>query len=397
MRSRFRLRATGVFAMALAAAPCAGAPGETSGPIVIKTTIPLTLPPSSLGPTVTFGIEGGRVFVGARGGTACRLAVLSATSLRLLADAPVGCDDPRLDGERVMPIETVSRGGPTGTVRIAVREAATGTVKLGPVVMHYPNISDGRPEWVYGGGSLWLYDVGSPAASGAPAIPSEALRVSTRTGAVLQRVAMPALSRIVLAADQDGLWFGPSLETGWPPQHPPALLYFVPLGASHPTVLRSAPTAAHLNWLVAAGHTTWVSWKADRGGIGASTTATFRSPRRPARLVRVAPSKSAPLDIGEGSYDTAPVLDLPTVGLVAAEPGWLETLGTAGTSTEAIVALDPATGGKRTFARITTRPAGTLEGNVVAQDSLYLLEAARGSSVILYRIASSSPSGTSPR
>lgn len=390
MQRIFGVGAAGVLSMTLAAHAVGFAFARTEAPVVTHVTVPLGLPSSSFGTGVTFGVEGDRIFVGANAGSTCRLAVLSAATLRLLTDAAISCDDPRLDGEPVMPVEATSPRSQTGTVRIAVRTGATGVVSLGPVVMHYPNISDGRPEWVYGGGSLWLYDVGTPSAPGTAAIPATALRISTRTGTVLQRVAMPVLSRVVLAADDDGLWFGPSSETGWLPHRAPALVYFVPLGASHPTVLRQAPTAgAHLDWIVASGHTTWVSWEAD-GGSGPSTLATYDSPGGPPRLARVPASNSAPVDIGEGTYDSAPVLDLQSVGLVAAEPGWLQTIGTAGTANETVVAFDAATGEQRTFARIAVRPAGILEGNAVAGDTLYLLVGTSGSSVSVYRVA---PSG----
>jgi hypothetical protein len=62
-----------------------------------------------------------------------------------------------------MPVEPVpSVGSPIGVVRMSVSDGASGAIHLGPVVMRHRNCSACRPEWAYGGGSLWLYDVGTP-------------------------------------------------------------------------------------------------------------------------------------------------------------------------------------------------------------------------------------------
>jgi hypothetical protein len=59
-------------------------------------------------------------------------------TLATLSEQPTSCNDPRLLGEDVMPVESVpSVGSPPGVVRISVRDEATGALHLGPVVMRY--------------------------------------------------------------------------------------------------------------------------------------------------------------------------------------------------------------------------------------------------------------------
>ena len=74
-----------------------------------------------------------------------------------------------------MPVESVVPiGSQFGELRIAVRDQAGGSFQLGPVVMRYGNFSETRPEWTYGGGYLWLYDVGTQFISRGPKLPGGA-------------------------------------------------------------------------------------------------------------------------------------------------------------------------------------------------------------------------------
>jgi hypothetical protein len=169
--------------------------------------------------TGTLGSFGGDIVVGdLTGGATCRLAVVSPTTLRALSDRSTSCDNPLLAGENVMPVESVVPvGSQFGEVRIAVRDQANGSFRLGPVVMRYGNFSDTRPQWTYGGGYLWLYGFGTQFIGTGPELPAEVLRISLATGQVLATVQVPALTRIELAADDDGLWFAASVETGGRP------------------------------------------------------------------------------------------------------------------------------------------------------------------------------------
>lgn len=69
---------------------------------------------------------------------------------------------------------------------------------LGPVVMTFPALAlwpDG-PSWAYGDGNLWLYDWVDR---------FDLLRVSTTTGAVLQRLTVPKIQTPLLTFNDDGL------------------------------------------------------------------------------------------------------------------------------------------------------------------------------------------------
>ena len=129
--------------------------------------------------TGTLGATGGHVFIGSIFGTSCQLTTVVATTLRVVSNGPASCDDPLLYGEDVMPVESVVPiGSQYGDVRMAVRNPATGSIRLGPIVARYGNFSDGRPEWTYGGGYLWLYDAGTEGfTSKPPRLPVEVLKI----------------------------------------------------------------------------------------------------------------------------------------------------------------------------------------------------------------------------
>jgi hypothetical protein len=210
----------------------------------------------------------------------------------------------------VVPVESVvPTGSNLGEVRISVRNQATGSSKVGSVVMRYGNFSDTRPEWTYGGGYLWLYDVGTASDTDQPALPAEVLRISLATGRVLASAQMPVLSRIALAADDDGLWFAPSQETGWVTgTSPPAVLYFLPIGATHPHVVQQRESLAQgVNWMVAAGRTAWVNVTTNPKAP-TIVTETFKTPGSKPLTVMDATGTPAPSNIGEGPFDAAPVL-----------------------------------------------------------------------------------------
>lgn len=174
--------------------------------------------------------------------------------------------------ERVLAVSYLARGVPpsggvgTFAVRIARADpAARDGYRLGPIVMTYPQCSDCGAEWIYGDGSLWLYD----AVNGRGPSPGELVRVSATSGRVQQQWAMPEIIRALLAVDADCLWLAPSNQSGGPPTlHPTAAqrprydsLYHVAPGARPAAVFRIGSGGAL--WLVAAGHTVWL----DANGI----------------------------------------------------------------------------------------------------------------------------------
>jgi hypothetical protein len=246
---------------------------------------------------------------------------------------------------------------------------------LGPVVMRYENCSDCRPEWAYGGGSLWVYDVGTPSVA-------EVLRVSLSTGAVLATVKTPSLSRVLLAPGANGLWFAQSLESGWPSGKPrPALLYFVGNNATRPEVIPQP--GDYVNWLVAAGTAAWASVQT---GTDTEDITSFPTPTSPRVTVTVAATNAnVPTNIGEGPSDAPPVLDDPGLGLVYAWPGWMRTL-VGGATEQQILKINTATGRSSKLIGFTT-PFGSLQANVVYNGVLYLLVGAQAlAHATLYRV-----------
>src|SRR5665213_2536152 len=230
----------------------------------------------------------------------------------------------------------------------------------------------------YGGGFLWIFDALAPKGA-------EVLRVSETTGVVLSRIPMPQMSRVLLAADDEGLWVARSQESGWNGAQP-GPLYFVGVHATHPIVVPTSPSPSgedYLEWLTAAGHTAWAD-VVSGGMTGVNRFETFKSPTSISRSVN-APAKNEPSDIGEGHADAPPVIDVPGVGLVAALPGWLGSVSN-GSTTQELVTLDPATGRQHHLVTLHTE-GGTLEANLYYGGAFYVLVHYSGSlPADLYRV-----------
>src|SRR5690242_18013347 len=117
----------------------------------------------------------------------------------------------------------------------------------GRVVMRYEDASDTRPQYAWYGRSPWIYDVAT--SDGA-----EALRFDAKTGALLQRTAMPKLFRPVMVANADGLWLDPATNGGVDGVAVATVLH-VAFGASTATVVHRGGRAAM--WMAASAHTVW--------------------------------------------------------------------------------------------------------------------------------------------
>ncbi len=217
------------------------------------------------GPQGSLFPSGTTTLVDGRAQGTCDASTVNPATLKLGPVRHGNCGDPALYGERVMAISYLDRGIPPGggvatfAVRIArVDPTARDGYTLGPIVMSYPQCSDCGAEWIYGDGSLWLYD--NVTTSRHPG--SELLRVSATTGVVRQRWRVPYFTRVLLAVDADGLWFAPSNESSSAPNlHPTAAqkrayqsLYRV-TPSSRPVEVLDIRTAF---WLVASAHTVWV-------------------------------------------------------------------------------------------------------------------------------------------
>jgi hypothetical protein len=167
---------------------------------------------------------------------------------RTLAIGPVrseNCGDPTLYGERVLPLTYFSRRAP-GLLAIRIARASPGArdgYTLGPVVTSYQECSDCQAAMTYGDGSLWIYN---PTASRS----GELLRISTRTGAVMERWATPTILRALLAANSRGLWLSPSIESSQVAADEG--LYLIRPGDRTPRKVLADPEA---RWLLASGDT----------------------------------------------------------------------------------------------------------------------------------------------
>jgi len=201
--------------------------------------------------------------VAGRAAGVCDAALVDPRRFVLGRVTHANCGDPALYGEHVLPIAYVlpheAYGGSSAVdVRIARFDpAARDDYQLGPVITRYPECSDCQSNWIYGDGSLWIYN---PLAHLAPSPSGELLRISTKTGRVVQRWTMPEIVRALLAVDANGLWLSPSIESGVPGRLPlsrykPYLsLYRIVPGAGSPRRVLTLGSAG-ARWLVASGHT----------------------------------------------------------------------------------------------------------------------------------------------
>jgi hypothetical protein len=281
-----------------------------------------------------------------------------------------------LAGQRVVPVETIEKGGDTGDVRISALESAD-AFRVGPIVMRYGNYSDTRPEWTYGGGYLWIFDAKSPSGT-------EVLRVSESTGAVLSTVHLPWSARVLLAADEDGLWIGQSAEGGWQRGEKLPLLE---LGARAPIVALQSPQpldGGRVDWLAAFGHTA-IAAVSDYSRSTETSIDTLQGPTGHPLIVKTG-NAWQPTNIGEGPFDAPPVLEAPGIGLVAAMPGWDGQFSETPVS-ESVLRIDPLTGRDSRLALLKDLAAEDFSAYVFYDDALYLLAHANGmGTATLYRI-----------
>ena len=272
-----------VAALAFGLAGTGGSSPATSGERPVSVAVSsVTLPKS--GEYFSLAVVGGRMIisggpqgslfpsgsttsmVGGRPSGTCHAATVDPRTLKLNNVTHANCGDPALYGVRALAVSYLLRRTPasggvgTFAIRIArVDPAAPDGYTLGPIVMTYPQCSDCGPQWIYGDGSLWIYD---GLAGGGVNLTGELLRVSETTGTVQQRWRLPTIARPLVAVDRDGFWLAPSNQSGFP-SHTPASqlsryqsLYRVAPGARAPA--RVFAIGAGALWLAASGHTVWV-------------------------------------------------------------------------------------------------------------------------------------------
>ena len=180
--------------------------------------------------------------------TNCYEARVNPSSLQLSKASLAACDNVVLDGATVAPFVSTVKVG-YGELRIGRRVSRAGAVKLGPVLASYQFDSGTDPEWVYGPGSLWLYEEGT-------ARGPRVFRVSSTTGQLLQSTHVPGFVRPLMTADANGLYFAGAGSFGGTGS---MLMYRVAPGAKSPQVVYSAKQAdaQFVSWVTSDGDDVW--------------------------------------------------------------------------------------------------------------------------------------------
>ncbi len=241
----------------------------------------------------------------------CNSAEVDPTTLALSHLMTSSCANPAIEDQHVLPVVTVepdvafgTGGVATVTVRISRVVAGPPGYLLGPVVMSFPQESDGWPTWTYGGGDLWLFDA---LAKGG----SQLVRISCSTGAVLQRIAMPAISRPIVAFDDDGFWLAPAANSGGDSGASNGVYHVTP-GSAAATRAFSLPSGEPVSWLVAIGHSLWLApgprpsaiWH--RTGASATLAGRAQLPASLADVLMVQGSGSAMVGGPSGLWTAVP-------------------------------------------------------------------------------------------
>jgi hypothetical protein len=198
----------------------------------------------------------------------CDSAIVDPRTLGIGLVRSANCGDPTLYDERVLPLTYFSREAP-GLLAIRIARADAGArdgYTLGPVVTSYQECSDCQAAMSYGDGSLWIYN---PTASRS----GELLRISTRTGAVVERWAAPRILRALVAVNSNGLWLSPSIESSQVAADEG--LYLFRPGDRTPRRVLADPDA---RWLLASGHTVAAAIDKSHGYTEVWTLTSGRKP-----------------------------------------------------------------------------------------------------------------------
>lgn len=224
---------------------------------------------------------------------ACRAASIDPYTLSIGPVLTGNCGDPGLYRRAALPI-AYSEPAPPGPGVIAVRMAtadvdARDGYTLGPVITKWTECSDCQAAWIAGDGALWLYNPDPLSRSGRSG--AVLLRISPRTGRVLERWQIPQIVRPLLAVNSAGLWLSPSVESGVPGGVSAARLgqytslYRIAPGDPQPVrVLTEHDNGAR--WLVANGSSASTAIIGPRGSTATIWTfdrrrrATHAQPRR---------------------------------------------------------------------------------------------------------------------
>ncbi len=314
----------------------------------------------------------------------CNAAIVDPRTLVIGPVRTANCGDPSLYGEHVMPVAYVRRGSAAGSngpmLAISIAVATPGArdgYTLGPVLTTYPYCSGCQATWIRGDGFLWVYN---PTANQHKR-GGELFRISVKTGKVLRRWSMPSILRPLLAADSDGLWLSPSIESGVPgPLPPPAdliqyeSLYRIAPNATKPKrVLIEGGDGAR--WLTAAGHTASAAVSVPKS-LGFSTVWTFTANKRPTHGPELSDSPMG-AEFGVGS---------PTVAGSPTE-GYFNVVLDNGK--ESVIQVKPNSRHEATVAAVRSRYASQEEPNpavITLDGSLFYLDTSGNTAKDLRRV-----------
>jgi hypothetical protein len=259
------------------------------------------------------------------------------------------CGDPLLYGRTVEAVNTPILETNNATVSINTANPVTGQVSDGPVVMTYASLSDTRPVMAYGTQWLWIYDVKTT--NGA-----ELLQVSAQSGEVVRTLPMPDLYRPLLAADDDGVWVGNSVEGS-----AATALSYVSADSSTPTTVISN-TSVPICWITADGSTVWVGAGTPQGRCTSETIERFAD--------------------GDQSTMLSTAIADPFFTVVGSEADGLWTMqwSASDPNQQQIIHIDPDTGDETVVATLPAPSVPSYQQALVAgqavyfNGSLYLLE-----------------------
>lgn len=292
---------------------------------------------------------------------ACVSATVDPHTLQVGSANTFNCDDPALLGDTVGVVDGNVSDSNNATVSISDADPATGQVSVGPVVMTYSYGSTSRPVFASGGSWLWIYDnsviPASEAVNASNSGVAELLQVSTSTGLVVDSVPMPMLAKPLMAANDEGLWLGDSIDGG----ESPGALYFVAPGSSGPETMLSGSSTV-VCWITGSQDVLWLG-----------VNATVASGCQGETLMRLdgtdpQPAFQVPFQLPDEGYERITVIGDEAQGLWTVQGGSVVSIDPDNGSQRVVTALPPAT--------VQVSDDGLNSGNaMIFGGSMYLLEA----------------------
>jgi hypothetical protein len=352
--------------------PTTKKPTTTSSP---TTTTSVSLPPADFFSQITVAqghlLLGGEIASTASATTpTCVSATVDPQTLEIGSSGEVNCNNPAVDGESVGVVNAYIPDSNNATISIAHIDSQTGQTSVGPVVMTYASYSDTRPVTAYGGGWLWIYD-NSTIIGGAQTVnvthpgTAELLQVSTSSGQIVDTVSMPVLYRPIMAADNDGLWIGNSVEGAVSKP-----LYFVAPGSNKAVVAIQGSTLV-VCWLLGSDDHLWAGIGREKSGCTQETI--WRLDGTTFQPVFMVPDQG---------YHPNTVIGDESDGLWTMQWTHLPTVASSTPSPQEIVSINPDTGAERVVATLPAlvvplsgEYSELVQGQAAVLDgSLYLLE-----------------------